>query len=179
MNHILFIVIMTAALLFGPELGVEQAQLVDLTRTNLVEWNYNVSKTIKEEKCLTEAIYYEAGNQSEIGKEAVALVILNRVGQKHRPKTICGVIAQAHVIEDRKICQFSFFCETKRKPMKETWNQSQQVAHRVLTNYWNRDIISQYQDAVYYHARYVHPKWAKHKVRVGMIEDHIFYKEPQ
>lgn len=177
MTHILFICVITVALLFGPELAVEEAQLVDLSRTNLIERNYQVAKSLKEEKCLTEAIYYEAGNQSEIGKEAVALVILNRVGQKHRPKTICGVIAQAHVIDDRKICQFSFFCEPKRKPMKATWEESHKVAHRVLTSYWHRDIMSQYQSAVYFHADYVKPKWRKTKVFLGKIDNHLFYGE--
>jgi len=177
LKHFLFILLLASALLFGPELAVEEAQLVDLSRTNLVERDYAVAKTIKEEKCLTTAIYYEAGNQSEIGKEAVAIVILNRVGQKHRPRTICGVIAQAHVIDDRKICQFSFFCEPKRKPNKETWNQSQQIAHRVLTSYWNSDTMLKYGSAVYFHADYVHPKWRKTKLFLGKIDNHLFYGE--
>jgi spore germination cell wall hydrolase CwlJ-like protein len=151
--------------------------LVDLSRTELVERNYNVMKTTKEEKCLTEAIYYEAGNQSEIGKEAVALVVMNRAGSKHRPNTICGVVAQAHVIENRKVCQFSFWCENKYKPNKAKWEESQQIAHRVLTNYWKRDIISQYQTAVYFHADYVRPKWRKTKVFLGKIDNHLFYGE--
>ena len=80
----------------------EQADLVDLSRTEYTQQSFKVAHTEKEEKCLTDAIYYEAGNQSEIGKEAVALVIMNRVGAKGRPKSICGVVQQAHIIEDRK-----------------------------------------------------------------------------
>lgn len=177
MKKILYTIILSVGILLGPSISEENAVLVDLSRTELVERNYNVMKTVKEEKCLTEAIYYEAGNQSEIGKEAVALVVMNRVGQKHRPKTICGVIAQAHVIEDRKICQFSFWCENKYKPNKAAWAESQRIAHRVLTNYWKRDILSQYQSAVYYHADYVRPKWRKSKVFLGKIDKHLFYGE--
>lgn len=179
MNKLLYCAILVAGFLLVPSLSEEHAVLVDLSRTELVERNYNVAKTIKEEKCLTEAIYYEAGNQSEIGKEAVALVVMNRVAQKRRPNTICGVIAQAHVVEDRKICQFSFWCEHKYKPNKAAWEESQRIAHRVLTNYWKRDILSQYQTAVYYHADYVRPKWRKSKVFLGKIDNHLFYGEPQ
>jgi spore germination cell wall hydrolase CwlJ-like protein len=178
MRKLLIIAILCAGFLLGPSLSEENAKIIDLSRTELVERNYKVQKTIKEEKCLTEAIYYEAGNQSEIGKEAVALVILNRVGQKHRPKTICGVIAQAHIIEDKKVCQFSFWCATKYKPNKEKWAESQKISHRVLQNFWNRVIMSQYGLAVYYHADYVKPKWRKTKLFLGKIDKHLFYGEP-
>jgi len=177
MKKTLSTAILCAGFLLGPSIHDEQAVLVDLSRTQLVERNYKVVATLKEEKCLTEAIYYEAGNQSEIGKEAVALVVLNRVGAHKRPKTICGVIAQAHVVDDRKICQFSFWCSPKYKPNKEQWNESQKIAHRVLQSYWKRDILSQYQSALYYHADYVHPKWRKSKVFLGKIDRHLFYGE--
>lgn len=178
MKKTLYSIILSVGLLLGPSLSEEHAVLVDLSRTELVERDYNVAKTLKEEKCLTEAIYYEAGNQSEIGKEAVALVVMNRVAEKHRPNTVCGVIAQAHVIENRRVCQFSFWCEHKYKPNAAKWEESQRIARRVLTNYWKRTVMLEYRDAVYYHARYVKPKWAKQKVRIGAIGDHIFYKEP-
>src|SRR5574337_1243322 len=70
----------------------------------------------KQQMCLTEALYYEAGNQSIHGKEAVALVIMNRVGKKGYGKTICGVVRQAHIINEKKICQFSYWCFSKTKP---------------------------------------------------------------
>ena len=177
MNKLLCGVILVAGFLLVPSLSEEHAVLVDLSRTQLIERNYHVAKTLKEERCLTEAIYYEAGNQSEIGKEAVALVVMNRVAEKHRPNTVCGVIAQAHVVEDRKVCQFSFWCSTKYKPNKAKWEDSQRIAHRVLTNYWNRAILSQYQSAVYYHADYVRPKWRNSKVFLGKIDNHLFYGE--
>ncbi len=167
-----------ALMFLAPSLSSENAVLVDLSRTNLAERNFHVVATAREERCLTEAIYYEASNQSEIGKEAVALVIMNRVGAPHRPKTICGVITQAHMVQDRKVCQFSFWCETKRKPEKVAWKESSDIAHRVLTSFWHRDILSQFSEASYYHADYVKPKWRKAKVFVGKIQNHLFYREP-
>jgi len=177
MKKLLYCVVLFIGFLLGPSLSEEHAMLVDLSRTELVERNYNVTKTLKEEKCLTEAIYYEAGNQSEIGKEAVALVVMNRVAQKHRPNTVCGVVAQAHVVQDRKVCQFSFWCENKYKPNKVAWEDSKKIARRVLTNYWKGAILIQYSTAMYYHADYVRPKWRKSKVFLGKIDNHLFYGE--
>lgn len=178
MKYLLLVLSITIAIFLGIPLASEDAKLLDLSRSQFAERNYNVVRTVKEERCLTQAIYYEAGNQGELGKEAVAIVVMNRVGAPHRPKTICGVIAQAHVIEDRKVCQFSFWCETKYKPNKEKWEESEKIAHRVLTNYWNRVILTQYDNAVYYHADYVRPKWRKSKIFLGKIDNHLFYREP-
>ena len=61
MKKLLVITIMCAGFLLGPWLSEENAKLVDLSRTELVERNYRVQATLKEERCLTEAIYYEAG----------------------------------------------------------------------------------------------------------------------
>lgn len=178
MNKTTAISLLVLGVFFGVDLGTENAVLVDLSRTQLVERNFDMVKTIKEEQCLTEAIYYEAGNQGELGKEAVALVILNRVGTPHRPKTICGVTRQAMIVEERMVCQFSFWCEDKRKPNAARWKESQEIAHRVLTSFWHRAIITQYQRAVYFHADYVKPQWRNTKVFLGKIDNHLFYGEP-
>jgi spore germination cell wall hydrolase CwlJ-like protein len=135
--------------------------------------------TDKEEYCLTQAIYYEAGNQSILGKEAVAWVVLNRVGRPGYPKTVCGVIAQSSKHENTKVCQFSFWCENRYKPNKVLWNESNQIAKRVLKNVGVHAIIDQYGDATYYHADYVRPKWRKTKEFLGKIENHLFYREPK
>lgn len=135
--------------------------------------------TSKDENCLTQAIYYEAGNQSIMGKEAVAWVVLNRVGRRGYPKTVCGVIAQSTKIEDTKVCQFSFWCEERYKPNKTLWKESNEVAKRVLKNVGIHAIIDQFGDATYYHAQYVHPKWRKSKEFLGQIEEHLFYREPK
>ena len=65
MKSLLLTAILTFIILLSFPLAQEDAQLVDLSRTQFAERNYNVVKNLKEEKCLTEAIYYEAGNQGE------------------------------------------------------------------------------------------------------------------
>jgi spore germination cell wall hydrolase CwlJ-like protein len=113
--------------------------------------------------CITQAIYYEAGNQKPIGKEAVAFVIFNRA-QKYN-LTPCEVINQK--IGGHK--QFTW----NPGPIKY-WGQyleSYQIARDL---YWN---LNSYQDptrgALYFHAYYVHPKW--HGRKTIRIQDHIFY----
>ncbi len=131
--------------------------------------------------CLAQAIYYEAANQSELGKEAVALVITNRVYSKKYPKTICGVVRQSHLVNEKRICQFSYWCDDElRKPIQDVWVQSKEIAKRVLTNYWQRELISTpMHRALYYHADYVNPKWRTEKVYIGKVGNHLFYTDRQ
>lgn len=133
--------------------------------------------TLKQRRCLAQAIYYEAGNQSPQGKEAVALVILNRVTDKRYPRTICGVVRQSHIVEERRICQFSYWCEDRRKPMKLLWKESEEIATRVLKNYWERNVITTMNGALYFHADYVKPSWRKQKIYLGKIGNHLFYTD--
>lgn len=136
--------------------------------------------TTQDSICLATALYYEAGNQSPQGKEAVALVILNRVNDPRFPKSICRVVKQSTVrsTDNRRICQFSYWCEEVREKEQAVWNESVEIAKRVLKNYWDRDIINTAVDgALYFHADYVKPKWRTQKVFLGQIGNHLFYGE--
>lgn len=174
-----FVALVIGVLCYGcTPLCPDKATLVDLSRTEFEQRSFKVVHNPKEERCLTEALYYEAGNQSQIGKEAVALVIMNRVGAKGRPKTICGVVQQAQMIQEKTICQFSFWCTEKPQPNKILWKETSQISHRVLQSFWKRDILQKYNDAHYYHADYVKPKWRTQKVFIGKIDRHLFYRDP-
>lgn len=141
--------------------------------------------TAKERWCLAQALYYEAGNQSAAGKEAVALVIVNRTLSSRHPKTICGVVRESHIVrmetEDtittKQVCQFSFWCERRRAPIVEVWKESDAIAKRVLQNYWNRDILFVLNHAMYFHADYVSPAWKNQKVYLGKVGKHLFYAD--
>ena len=134
--------------------------------------------TSKELQCMTRVIYYEAGNQSRAGKEAVAIVVLNRVVNQRYPNSVCGVVKQAFMVNEKRVCQFSFHCEPHRKINKHIWDESYALAKRVLTNTFDRDILTKVEDALYFHANYVRPPWSKQKVFVTQIDHHLFYKEP-
>ncbi len=142
-------------------------------------WGVAPSHTKQEERCLAQAIYYEAGNQSRAGKEAVALVILNRTNQPTYPRTICGVVHQSTMIDGKRVCQFSYHCLERYKPNPARWAESLQVAKKSLTNAFERNIIISVGQAQYFHARYVRPQWATTKLKVATIGDHIFYRDCQ
>ena len=135
-----------------------------------VSYNQLTKETQKQVDCLAENIYHEAGYEPREGKEAVALVTLNRLQDPRFPKDICGVVKQ----KTNTTCQFSWFCQNVGKPSNSAvYEQAKEVAVYVYANYENlRDIT---KGALYYHADYVNPKWKLEKTTV--IGRHIFYKE--
>ncbi|MBE7220453.1 MAG: cell wall hydrolase, partial [Caulobacteraceae bacterium] len=75
------------------------------TYANLLEGENAAS----EQRCLSEAVYFEARSEPEEGQAAVAQVVLNRVMSGLYPPSICGVVFQNQ--QRRNACQFSFACE--------------------------------------------------------------------
>ena len=63
------------------------------------------------EKCLSEAIYFEARGEPLEGQEAVAQVVMNRVFSGYYPHDVCGVVFQNKY--RHLACQFTFACEGK------------------------------------------------------------------
>lgn len=137
--------------------------------------------------CMVEAIYYEAGNQSFIGKMAVAQVILNRVRSNHYPNTICNVVHQGpvsqwwldnygKVVPIKHKCQFSYYCDGKEEvPYQgKSWNDSVLSAMMIIDNSFLKDITD---GATHYHADYVSPYWSKKLTRTVTIDNHLFFKQ--
>ena len=58
--------------------------------------------------CLARSIYWEANRKDEAEMEAIANVVMNRIGHKGFPNTICGVVKQGH---EQGACQFSWWCD--------------------------------------------------------------------
>lgn len=124
-------------------------------------------------KCLTQAIYYEAANESRAGKQAVAQVVLNRMRHPAYPDSVCGAVYQG--VNDR-VCQFSFTCDGSllREPMERQWRESETVARAALAGKQMRAVGT----ATHYHADYVVPKWAYTLSKLEVIGRHIFYRFP-
>jgi hypothetical protein len=123
-------------------------------------------------KCLTYAVYYEAGNQSAEGQRAVAQVVLNRVRNPAFPRTVCGVVFQgAHA----KGCQFTFACDGSmaRRPEAAAWKRAEAVAEEALGG----EVMAQVGEATYYHADYVAPNWSNLS-KTAKVGVHIFYSRP-
>ena len=118
--------------------------------------------------CMAQNIYFEAGNQSRAGKIAVARVVMNRVKNPGWPDTICDVVKQK--------MQFSWYWDGVHDiPNKKskTWKDSVEVATEVMFGKIAAD--EKLDAALHYHADYVKPYWAKKKVMIAKIDDHIFY----
>lgn len=136
-----------------------------------------LTHTEEEFECLARTIFYEAGNQSMEGKEAVALVVMNRVESEDYSRNICEVVKQKARLKNKTICQFSYFCEKLPPPWGKRWDESLIAARNGMNGIYSKDVVMLVQDSVYYHADYVKPHWAKVKVFMGKIGDHLFYEE--
>jgi spore germination cell wall hydrolase CwlJ-like protein len=129
--------------------------------------------TAKEQRCLAEAVYFEARGEPLNGQVAVAQVVLNRVRNPAYPDTICKVVYQNRHLRNR--CQFSFACDGIRDRTAETrlWAQAQKIARETVSG---QRYLESVGASTHYHATYVNPRWARHMKRLEKIGQHIFYK---
>ncbi len=127
----------------------------------------------RENRCLAEAIYFEARGESGEGQAAVAQVVLNRVSSGLYPATICGVVYQNR--RHYNACQFSFACEGKSLRIDEpdAWRQAVLIAGEVTNG---RTYVSDLGGSTHFHANYVRPRWARRLEKMDVIGHHIFYK---
>lgn len=127
----------------------------------------------RQQRCLAEAIYFEARGESERGQAAVAQVVLNRVRNPAYPNTICEVVYQNSDWMDS--CQFSFACDGRKEVITEpeAWRRAQRIATDVTAGrIYDRDVA----DATHYHASWVRPSWRDTMKRVTTIGVHRFYR---
>ena len=125
-------------------------------------------------ECLTQAIYYEARNESEAGQAAVAEVVLNRSRHRAYPKRVCEVVYQ----RNSRTCQFTFTCDGsigRRAINPVAWARAERIAREV---YEGRSASQLPKNSVNYHANYVRPSWGSRLARVRQIGAHIFYGAP-
>ncbi len=132
----------------------------------------------KQVFCLAKNIYFEARNEPVRGQVAVAQVTLNRVESGLYPNTICKVIYDAKKVNGKPIlngCQFSWYCDGEPDIIKyhsEAWYRSIKIAELVMRGQ-HPDVTG---GALFYHADYVNPAWAKNKRLVRVIGRHLFYR---
>lgn len=124
-------------------------------------------------RCLTQAIYYEAANEPERGKRAVAQVVLNRLRHPAYPNSVCGVVYEG---ANARVCQFSFTCDGSLlgPPLARQWAESRRVAKEALAG----AVEPMVGTATNYHADYVVPRWAFTLGKIARIGRHIFYRLP-
>ena len=127
----------------------------------------------KAEKCLTNAIYFEARGEPVRGQIAVAQVVMNRVFSGYYPDSVCGVVYQN--ARRHRACQFSFACDGKRERVAEpdARKRAEEIAHDTLDGkLWLPDVGK----ATHYHAYWVHPWWVRTMRKLDRIGVHTFYR---
>lgn len=127
----------------------------------------------KEQRCLAEAVYFEARSESLQGQAAVAQVVLNRVKSGLYPNSVCGVVYQN---SNRYLaCQFTFTCEGKSLRITEPgpWRDAVRIAREV---YDGTTYLPEVGASTHYHANYVRPYWAKKLKKMDTIGQHVFYQ---
>lgn len=125
-------------------------------------------------QCMAKNIFYEAGGESLKGQAAVARVVLNRVSHGFA-KTPCGVIYQATVTENGKVCQFSWVCEGKNEPNKNSYRYlvAKEVAYKVMVEDQYKDVVP--NSVLFFHNLSVTPIWPyAEAIKIG---NHIFYSK--
>lgn len=135
-----------------------------------------------ELECMSNAIYHEARGESYEGQLAVANVIVNRVRSEKYSYTICEVVGQKH----KETCQFSYFCSEQQdinEPM--AYIQSLEVAAAVMKSLSDGTSISDLSskrteclgdETMWYHTKYVKPRWSRKLKKTCVIDNHIFYE---
>jgi Cell Wall Hydrolase len=126
------------------------------------------------QKCLADAVYFEARGEVMKGQEAVAQVVMNRVFSGYYPHDVCGVVYQNS--HHHLACQFTFACEGKdlnKIDEPDMWEQAKQIARDTLDGkIW----LAEVGHATHYHAYWVHPSWVHEMTRLYRLGVHTFYR---
>ncbi|RKS27903.1 MULTISPECIES: cell wall hydrolase [Pseudomonas] len=121
--------------------------------------------------CLARSIYWEAKGKDSADMEAVANVVMNRLGHEGFPDTVCRVVKQG---SETKSCQFSWWCDGKSDSVQEEvpYAMAKEIARKAL----NKQLPDRTGGALYFHDRTVKPEWAKEYVKTAEIGLFKFYK---
>jgi len=121
--------------------------------------------------CLARSIYWEASRKDNAEMEAIANVVMNRLGHKGFPNTICGVVKQGH---EQGACQFSWWCDGRPDDASEDepYSHVKEIARKAL----NRQLKDPTDGALYFHNRKVTPNWSSEYIRTVEVGEHVFYK---
>ena len=135
-----------------------------------------MKKLLKEHRCLSDALYYEARGEGEGGQKAVAEVIFTRMRKGNYGHSICAVVYEGANLPK---CQFSFACNGATRAPKQAvaWMRAQQLAAQILTG--EEQLRGATGGATNFHAISVDPTWAVELDRTTQIGNHVFYKNGQ
>lgn len=127
----------------------------------------------RSEKCLANAVYFEARSENVRGQIAVAQVVMNRTFSGFYPNTVCGVVYQN---ANRHLsCQFTFACDGIKDVVTEPeqWDRARKIAKETLDGrLWLKEVGK----STHYHAYYVRPYWVREMRKLYRVGAHTFYR---
>jgi spore germination cell wall hydrolase CwlJ-like protein len=127
----------------------------------------------KSEKCLAEAVYFEARGEAVRGQIAVAQVVMNRAFSGKYPDTVCGVVYQNK--HRHFACQFTFACDNTPDVIREPdmWDRARKIAKAMLDGQlW----LPEVDKSTHYHAYWVRPSWVSEMKKMYKFGVHTFYR---
>jgi hypothetical protein len=127
----------------------------------------------RAERCLANAVYFEARSESFRGQVAVAQVVLNRVFSPFYPNDVCSVVYQN--ANRRLACQFTFACDGQRDVITErgAWARARRIAQKTLDG---QLYVTAVGTSTHYHAVYVRPNWVREMRKMVREGVHNFYR---
>ena len=134
---------------------------------------FDAKSRAKSEKCLAEAVYFEARGEVVRGQIAVAQVVLNRVFSGKYPETVCGVVYQNK--HRHLACQFTFACDNNPDVIREPdmWDRAKKIAKAMLDGQlW----LPEVDRSTHYHAYWVRPSWVHEMKKMYKLGVHTFYR---
>jgi len=121
--------------------------------------------------CLSRTIYWEAKGEGAAGMEAIANVVINRLGHEGFPNTVCDVVRQGH---EQGACQFSWWCDGRSDDAED--EKSYAIAKEITRKALNRQLADRTGGALYFHQWKLAPSWSTSYIKTARIGDHVFYK---
>ncbi|KQW20769.1 hydrolase [Afipia sp. Root123D2] len=157
----------------GGETVAGKGEVTGQMQTPAERLKLNEKSRAKAEKCLSEAVYFEARGEAVRGQIAVAQVVLNRAFSGYYPTTVCGVVYQNS--HRHLACQFTFACDGIRDVVKEPdmWERAKKIAKASLDG---RLWLPEVGKSTHYHAYWVHPSWVHEMKKMYRFGVHTFYR---
>jgi spore germination cell wall hydrolase CwlJ-like protein len=121
--------------------------------------------------CLSRTIYWEARGEGAASMEGVANVVMNRLGHKGFPGTICEVVRQGR---EQGACQFSWWCDGRSDKAKD--DDAYAIAKEITRKALNRQLADRTAGALYFHQRKVTPYWSTGYIKTAEVGEFVFYK---
>ncbi|MCM2131347.1 cell wall hydrolase [Larsenimonas rhizosphaerae] len=121
--------------------------------------------------CLSRSIYWEAKGAGRKEMEAVASVMMNRLGSSGFPDTICEVVQQG---SETGHCQFSWWCDGRPDQVREPdeYDIAREIARRAL----NGTLPDPTHGALFFHQKNVFPYWADSFTKTAETRAFEFYR---